>query len=264
MCRLKAIILLMMIFLIGMGCAHSPVKPHDPFKIDAQQFYSRVKTIALVPVRLPGDVPECDAVKAQLEASIEERLRQAGFNVIPSKAYRETEEKKAREGGGYYDIKTGALDQEKFKSVEDQTRKEMHATLRTDAFLYGAVRVVPARFMGGTVHWHGTQESISKTGKQSEANRTGVVGALSLGIWIDDHEEKDLYAHWGGIQLLSKIEDKGKILASLRFSPIPEEEILSDKARNENAVGIALAPLLYQMQLQESPESSKAPTPKKP
>jgi hypothetical protein len=265
MYRLKVVILVVSILMSALGCAHR-IEPYDPFKIDAQGFCSKVKTIALVPVRIPNGVLEPETVKEQFEAAIKERLSRVGFYVLPSKAYRETEEKIARETGGYFDVKTGDLNEEKYKSVQDQTRKTLHATHRAEAFLYGTVRVVKVSFYGAMVSWHGTRENISKTGKRSEADKTGSVGALSLGLWIEDQEGKDLYDNWGGIQLLSKLEDKGKIFRNVKFISIPEEDILSDKARNENAVGIALGPLLYQKKkpLLESAEPTKAPAEKKP
>ncbi|MBM3303376.1 MAG: hypothetical protein FJY85_25945, partial [Deltaproteobacteria bacterium] len=161
--KLKAIFVSMMVVMISMGCApRRAAEPYNPFKIDAVQFHSRVKTIALAPIRLPEGMPEAEAIKSQFEASIEKELRQAGYHVIPSRTYKEVEERKAREAGGYYDIKTGAPDEEKYKSVQQQVRKELHITHQAEGFLYSAVRIVPVRFMGGTVFWHGTQETISK------------------------------------------------------------------------------------------------------
>lgn len=259
MCRLKTIVVAAAILMTGIGCAHQPVKPYNPFKIDAWEFCNEVKTIALIPVRLPEGVLEPETVKAQFEAAIEEKLSEAGFRVLPSKAYRETEEGKARESGGYFDIKTGVLDEEKFKSIQDQTRKELRTTQSSDAFLHAAVRVVTASFYGGMVYWHGAVESISKTGKRAELNKRGTIGALSLGISIEDADGKDLYTKWGGIQLLSKIEDKGKILEKVKFIPVPEDEILSIKMRNAYAVEIALGNLLKEKKkhLRESAEPAK-------
>jgi len=44
--------------LIIAGCATTP--PHNPFKISEEEFHSKIKTIALSPLTVPGDLTDSD------------------------------------------------------------------------------------------------------------------------------------------------------------------------------------------------------------
>src|SRR3970040_136883 len=69
--------------LIVGGCATTP--PYNPLKGTPEDFYGKIKTIALAPVGVPRDLETPDPVKAKFEPLIEAKLREAGFSVVPSR-----------------------------------------------------------------------------------------------------------------------------------------------------------------------------------
>lgn len=73
------------ITLIVLGCATAP--PYNPFKLDENEFYSKVKIIALAPIIVPADLENPEQVKAQFESLSEAKLHEAGFSTIPPDEY---------------------------------------------------------------------------------------------------------------------------------------------------------------------------------
>ncbi len=224
--------------LIGSGCATTT--PYNPFKITEEDFYGKIKTIALAPVVIPGDLENKEQVKAKFESLIESKLREAGFVVIQSREFAEIRELMTKQLGGYFDPVTGKRDEAKFKSVKEHSLREMHAKFNSDAVLYSSIQVFLASFSGGKAAWHGTSESLSTgglLGALSVSTRNGKVSALSFGVGIEDSNGVDIYVNWGGIQLLNK-------LSGGEFVPIAQSELLSNEERNATAVNISLDPLV--------------------
>src|SRR6266568_4287322 len=59
--------------LIAAGCATAP--PYNPFKIAEEEFHGKIKTIALAPVGVPGDLGDPDPVKAEFESLMEAKFK---------------------------------------------------------------------------------------------------------------------------------------------------------------------------------------------
>ena len=232
---------------VGVGCA-TTAPPYNPFKVAQDDFYGKVKTVALAPVSIPGDLDDPDPVKAKFESLIEGKLREAGLSVIPSKEGEEIWKQMKEHLGGFFDPITGKRDEAKFKAAREYTLRELHTKFKADAVLHPRIQVVGAPWSGGTATWGGTTESIRSTGEMIvEAlplallgvgvTRHGSVPALSLVVVIEDIHGIDMYVNGGGIQVLSKISG-GK------FSPVPRPELFANEERNVAAVNIALGPLV--------------------
>lgn len=226
------------ITLIGGGCATTA--PHNPFLITQEEFYSKIKTIALAPVGVPRDLEDPDPVRAKFESLIEAKLREAGFSVVPSRDSAGLFETMNKQLGGMFDPVTGKRDETKFKTVREHFLREAQTKFKADAVLYPNIRTGPARFAGAQASWDGTTESLAVTegfwGLLSVGNVQGTTAALSLSVTIEDIHGVDAYLNWGGIQLISKVS-YGK------FVPVPRSQLFVDEKRNAAAVSIALGPL---------------------
>ena len=239
--RLIAIIV---IILISSGCPKTV--PYNPFKITQEEFYSKIKTIALAPVDIPGDLENKDQLKTKFEALVESKLHEAGFVVIPSREYGETWERMTKQMGGYFDAVTGKRDESKYKAVKEYTLRELRTKFNADAVLYSGVRVVTAPFSRDTASWHETSEALSSGWATFLVQHHGNVPALSFGVYVIDSNGVDMYLKMGGIQVLEKIAG-GKLV------PIPENEILANEERNTEAVNIALDPLVRKTPPSQAP-----------
>lgn len=224
--------------LVGVSCATTA--PYDPFKIGKEEFYDRIKMIALTPVLVPEDLEDPEPVKAGFESLIEAKLREAGFSIVPSRESAEIFERMKKQLGGFFDPITGKRDEAKFKAAAEQTRRELSTKFNVDAILHPSIRVVRASFSANRANWHGTSESLTSGGFLEAVlggTYQGTVGALSLLINVEDRNGVDLYLNGGGIQALAR-------LSGGKFIPIPRNEILANEERNVTAVNIALEPLV--------------------
>ena len=117
--------------------------------------------------------------------------------------------------------------------------------------LYPSIQVVDAPWHDQWADWDGVTETIqSATGLVAKGvvkfatnpqayifgngpHEEGTVKALSLAVTIEDVSGNRMYAHQGGIQVLSK-------LTGHTFIPLSGEELFNDEARNAKAVSITL------------------------
>src|SRR5881392_2160571 len=65
------------IAIVACACG-STQKPYNPFKVPRESFYPALKTVALAPVRLPGDLEDPEPVRALFAGAIEAKLRTRG------------------------------------------------------------------------------------------------------------------------------------------------------------------------------------------
>ena len=224
--------------LIVAGCATTP--PYNPFKIAQEEFYGKIKTIALAPVGVPTDLEDPDPVKAKFEPLIEAKLREAGFSVVPSRESAGIFESMNKQLGGIFDPVTGKRDDTKFKTVREHALRELSTKFKADAVLYPNIRVGTASFAGGRANWDGTSESLSPTegfmGMLMVGQFHGTTRALSLIVTIENIHGVDAYVNGGGIQLVSK-------LSGGKFVLVPRNQLFADEKRIAAAVNIALGPL---------------------
>lgn len=222
------------------GCATVP--PYNPFKVSREQIYAKTKTIGLVPIALPEGIPVTEDVKFKFESLIESTLMEAGFSIVPSQESAAIWKRTTEQVGGYFDPVSGKRDEEKFKTVREQTFRELKTKYNADAFLFPAIRVFKINWSGTMAYWHGTSEAIILLNLGEilfGGRKNGTVGALSLTVSIEDTNAVPLYVNYGGIQLLSKVSRSG-------FIPVPPKDLFIDDERNRNAVNAALGPLTKQ------------------
>jgi hypothetical protein len=110
-----------------------------------------------------------------------------------------------------------------------------------DAILFPAIVVTTARVQGSVAAWDGTQQGTAAKKlfhMMLGTWQSGEIGALSLWVDLSAPDGSDLYMNAGGIQVLQKVGPTGKSI------PVQRKDLFADAHRNENAVKIALQPLL--------------------
>lgn len=233
MCRSRMIATLVTV-LIEVSCATAALS--NPFKVAENEFYGKIKTIALAPIVVLANPEDPEPVKAKFESLIEARLREAGFSVVPSREVGTTWKRMSDLVGGIFDPVTGQRDESKFKTVREHVLRELNAKLNVDALLHPRIQPVTARLFSGffsvEAKWHGASESVSSFCVYGSAR------ALSLFVTIEDVHGVNLYVNAGGIQLLETCKVGQGIV------PVPRHELFANEERNGASVSIALGPLI--------------------
>lgn len=214
-----------------------------PFKAPRETIMQNVKTIGVMPLVLPGFVPNPDDVAARYETAIAASLQAAGFSVVQPSAMRDIRERLKKTMGGLYDPMTGLPIPDKVKSYNDYADSEYQSKYRTDATL--RMSVVQRSASGGvaTVTWDGVTDSSSGRSVLTSVLSLsgGVVSALSFYVRLTDSNGKEMYSNFGGLQVLAYARG-GQVGSKLQ--PIDARYIMTDPARDERARAIALGPLL--------------------
>jgi hypothetical protein len=221
------------------GCA--TVETRNPFRIDHQVLFYKVKTVVCMPVRLPEELQDADRIRAEFETALTAGLEQMELKVVPSREYSSLWDRMVKKAGGIYDANTGKPDVEKSKALRSRVLSEITKKFSADALVLPSVELKEVRWQGLKVNWDGVSEATSgKAGLEelfSLGNSHGVISALSLKVVVVEPVTLDVYyGAYGGIQLYRHVV-QGK------FESVPMDKLLIDPAKNAKAAEIALAPL---------------------
>jgi hypothetical protein len=226
----------------------------------------QVKSVAVMPLRMPGDVPNPAQVQQRIEQAIAARLEGAGIAVIPAAVMRELQDKVRGALGGYYDARTGNVDEKRAEAFESHTRSEFRRLHPADAWLYPVIEMRRAFANGGYASWDGVQESsvgadTAASGALKAPQVTGSLPALSLHVVLFTPDGKALYSQYGALQLLEYFDEANfaktmfGVQERLEFIPVDRDSIVADPAREQRAIALALDPLLLD---EASREAAKA------
>ena len=219
----------------ALGCK---TPPRNVFLIPEQRFDQEVRIVALAPLVLPADLEEPERVRERFEALITSRLRELGYEVVPSSQFAGIWENSVEQLGGYFDPVTGKRDEEKFEALRSHCLAELEATCQADVLLHSSIRVVAAPFYGSTATWYGTDQSMQTMGSAilsglAGGTPSGTIGALCLTVVIEDTHGADYFVGHGGIEVTARLTAGG-------MEAIPQHELFRDAERNEEAVTLAL------------------------
>ncbi|HET7791573.1 MAG TPA: hypothetical protein VFK78_12335 [Gemmatimonadales bacterium] len=184
----------------------------------------------------PSEFNEFSKARERLDSLVAQRLRDAGFTVIPAESSEAVWNRQVDSVGGFYDTYTGKLVQEKFKAVRAGTLREMRTRFRADAWLHPVLQVRTASFDGSQVDWDGVREPSGAVGGAIRllfGSDAGTTSALSLMVQAEDMDGKTFYTRAGGIQLLMKVYREGLL-------PVPRETVFAVDSLSVRAVRIAL------------------------
>lgn len=243
--ELQGIRLLMIILLSAVigGCATIPQFTKQPFKMEQTKFYADIKTIALEPLAVPKKMKQAEQVEAEFEAFILAKLKEAGFTTIPSEKYEKIWKALTKNEGALFDPLTGEKDDAKIKRVRKQCIERLNADFHIDAVLQPRIIVSGARFSQCKARWNGQEDEVESCSFLG-SNFYGKVPALSLLVSIEGRDGKVLYVNAGSIQVLAKLPSG--IFKSRKFVSVNEETYFAYKDQNQEAVNIALNPLMKQ------------------
>jgi hypothetical protein len=234
-------LILFFLTLLASGCATTT--PYNPFKIARSDIQTKVKSIALAPIQIGTDVENPAAVKAKIERLIAAKLQAGGFKVIESEEYARSWNQAVEKLGAVYDPASGKRDEKKFNDVLEYAVRDVREKTKADALLFSAIVTVNADFYSNTADWHGITDYVRPEGVWatfSGPQARGTIAALSFWVQLIDFKGTEMYANFGGVQVISKL------YPGVKFVDVPRQEILADEARNIRAVNIALNPLLGQ------------------
>ncbi len=211
---------------------------YNPFRLQSQKLFSRLNTLAVLPVILPKGIKKSDKVAERYEYLIRKALKNINIKTVPSNEYKKLLNAHKKKVGGFFDPMSGKADSEKIEGAHNLIMKKMKDSYPFEGILSISVSVVQASWSGNGAAWHGVKESTTgREGCLSGApDAFGTMPALSLVVSIYDLEDNLYYMNYGGIQLLTRVIGK-------QFYDIPNDDLFIDKTRDIRAVNIALEPL---------------------
>lgn len=223
-----------LVLLAGCVTPPRPARTRDPFAVPSQQLGQSVRAVALAPVRGLNGPREVDGTKGRFTATVEARLREAGFAVIPPSEVGPVFEDVVRWREGFYDPRTGKLDEAKVQGAYEEALERLSDKFgRVDAVAFAAVQVVEARLANDWAAWSGTTQYAGSSGWKRVffLNRhRGTLKALSFAVDLVDSQGKTVYADDAGLELIQKVDPWGKKV------PVDAEALLTDGERNAAAV----------------------------
>ena len=217
--------------LLLQACQRVPPSP-NPFVIPPQAFFDSIQTVVITSTSIVGEVQVADTTLTYLEILLEDKLREAGFVVIPAKQYAAIWDTISVEAGGFFDPYTGARDHEKFQAAAEQLMAVLTERFAMDALLYPEIWEVEVPFSAGDARWAGVAHYVS-----GARGHSGDVRAATLFLAVQDTAGNELYAHEAGIEVLEYMS-RGQLI------PLAPERLFSDTAVMKSAVSRALQPLI--------------------
>lgn len=218
--------------------------------VNRAAIHAAIKTVGMMPIRVPGYLPDVDGLARRYEAEVQARLKAAGFEVVGPDAMREINARLAKSMGGLYDPMTGEPSEEKVEAHAKFARTEYLSLHKVDGFLEMAIVQRVARSYGMTANWDGVKERVTgQSGFKSVMSRAaaglgdGTVPALSFVAVLEDRDGKALYSGIGGLQLMSYIRMNWQVPRHVDVDP---KYLLTDPARDTRALAIVLDPLTGQ------------------
>lgn len=246
--RTRATLVAVIAFLAAPAVRASDSTPEvdHHFKVPREELLAKIKTVGLMKVEVPIDVPDAPKIAQRIETEVSERLAAIGLTVVPSLAYTGIRNRAEAALGGLFDPLTGAPNQDRIRAFQDFVRNEYELKHPVDAYLNVAVVVRQAAASRGQINWDGLvgETATGKTGFRGfteGGNFSGTVPVLSLYVRLSGLDGKVLYASMGGLQPLAYLgtAKSGSGVEARRIDP---KFVMSDPARDERAFEIALDP----------------------
>jgi hypothetical protein len=227
----------------GLVAACGGRQKFTPWLVPEEKFFGSVRTIAVSPVVIPGDLERPQPVQATFDSLIASQLRAAGFGIVPAAAVAQVLERASAEAGGLYNPTTGALDTVRAAAIDKAVRDELRERYSADALLGARLVTVTAEFSDGDVVWDGAIQSTESFGGAAlrlmlGISKHGTVPAYSLSVQIKNVAGEQLYYNRGGIEVAGKWTGRNKLQL------FPRDQLFDEPDRNAGAVRIALRPLL--------------------
>ena len=191
-----------------------------------------MKTLVVAPVTATGDLEVPEDAAAKLEAAIEERLGQAGFDIVPVFEYIGTWQHIADGYGGFYDSFTGDRNDVAFAAATDSLRSELRNRFDADGLFIPELWDGMAPFEWGVAKWDGATQEVFGAFPLS-----GEVRALSLVVHIEDLSGRELFTNAFGFATIEAWHN-------FDWLPLDLDGVIGDSRLIATAVSGALEPIV--------------------
>lgn len=231
---------------------------------------AQLKTVAIMPMVVPNDVPQRVEVQHRFELALEARFAAAGIQVIPASAMAELQAKVRTALGGFYDPQTGEPDKARAEMFDEHVWSEFRRLHPADAWVYSTVELRRAAAGGAWMEWDGVQESAIGSAEPMKdmfkaPSAQGGLPAISLLVLVVRPDRQPLYGRYGGLQPMAYFGEssfaKSMMMVPQQISmvQVDPESVLADPARDQRAIALALDPLLLtQAERDAAKETNKA------
>lgn len=216
------------------ACVRAGPPQFDTYVVPTDTFELHGKRLALVPLSVPSDMENPDALITDFSHRIEELLNANGVDVVPASEYRRIWDRLTAEARGFFDPYTGRLDESKYDAGVRQLMKEMRENFAPDAFIYPELWPVDAPLAYGAARWDGASQPIYPVPQGFE-----FVRALTLAVVVEDAAGNELYVNGHGLVVLERfdLESGGMVL-------IPRDEIFKEEGFIDEALTAVFSPLI--------------------
>jgi hypothetical protein len=221
-------------FWFALACAgHAGAQEYDPHQTSREQFRTQVSRLAMEPMVLPSETPDADRVCAGFEQLVAAELQAHGYEVVPSKVFREIWRRYAEDLGGVFDPVTGEALEKKHELTWEHTGRELEAKHGVDAVVRALIVSGPLRFDAGgfSLGWRAAGQTLVWRGERmwSEAAMPQRVEGPYLTVFIVDRGGVLHYAMRAPIEW-------SRIYANRGYEEKPVTALYQDAQRNQRAV----------------------------
>ncbi|MBK7948013.1 MAG: hypothetical protein IPK00_04580 [Deltaproteobacteria bacterium] len=226
--------LLLVVGLGGAGCGPKRVPEED----EAAAIRAKVRTVAIAPPSSATVVVAREQVEEAFLGRTTERLAVSGLRIVGPGIWSEIWRRYAGDVAGVYDASTGEVDQEKYRTVEDATYRELVELHSVDAILYLTVR--PVETYGVPVHPRvcgGTAPPYWPGGWFKWGHGASLVRTACLVGYLEDPSGKQYFARHAPIEGIETYDQQTRAVR-------PRDAIFQDPLVLDRVVEIVLEPLL--------------------
>jgi hypothetical protein len=221
--------------------AVAPTNKDGVLSVPREELLARYRTVAIGPLGI-GDLPQRADVEQRYHALLVEQLQKLGFTVVGESDYAGLWSAEKAAAKGFYDPFTGRIDEAKMRASRTRVFAQLHEKCPIDAIVLPSISERAAPFSHSKAHWDGVVEPVAAAphGLAALTDQTGqllgTMRAASLVVRIAAPDDATLFEDRGGIQLTER-------LVRGRSVDLPEAELLTDAAKNTQAVETALRQL---------------------
>jgi len=162
--------------------------------------------LVLMSVRIPSRIEAHDPAQRFLDSLIQDRLRGAGYQVVPPDSVEPIWKQALDSAGPAFDPVTGQEDTTKGDVARQFMMDQARTRFAADYLVTPFVGVVKVKFKGSKAKWDGVEEKTGGPGMFGIRDPyKGILPALTLFIPVIDFQDSVRYEGRGGVQLASKI-----------------------------------------------------------
>jgi hypothetical protein len=218
--------------------------------VTRQDVLAQCKRVGLVPLPRPTIVGADPEASSRIETALTQALQQAGFEVVTPDSYKQAYDRFNQAVGGVYDPMLGTVRKDAYASVYQNAIREYFTKERLGCVATARAVDSKAKIDNNLAKWDGAVEYVDGQANSgltrvlSGNQGSGFIGAVSIGIQLQNREGKVLFLRYGGVQLASYF-DRHHGSEGSDFLVVPRAQLLLDDKRIGRAVTYVAVPLRY-------------------